>query len=95
MQEARRLGGKRRRRERIVSEAYDFGGLASVGSIRRLVEVAVLDTFGLENSVARNRTIAYLAQLALKALEVGELEKRLAALEFAVRPRLPVGKSRR
>ena len=51
--EARRLGGLRRRREATVSGAYDFEGLGSVGHIRRLVEVAVLDTLGLENSIAR------------------------------------------
>ncbi len=76
--EARRLGGLRRRREVAVSGAYAFDGLASVAQIRRLVEVAAIDTLGLENSVARSRTLAYLAQTALKLLEVGELEERVA-----------------
>lgn len=53
--------------------------------IRRLLEIAVIDTFALENSVARSRTLAYLAQTALRCLEVGELEERLALLEAAVR----------
>ena len=79
--EARRLGGQRRRRERVVSGAYDFDGLGTVDSIRRLVEVAVIDTLGLENSVSRNRTLAYLAQTAVKLLEAGEFEERLASLE--------------
>ena len=83
--EARRLGGLRRRREVAVSGAYDFLGLASVGDIRRLLEVAVLDTLGLENSIARSRTLGYLAVAALKLLEVGELEQRLATLESALR----------
>ena len=56
--------------------------------IRRLVEVAVVDTLGLENGVARNRAIAYLAQTASKLLEVGELEERLRAVETALGPRL-------
>ena len=60
-------------------------GLATVADIRRLLEVAVIDTLSLENSVARTRTLAYLAQTALKCLEVGELEDRLALLEAAVR----------
>ncbi len=51
--EARRLGGLRRRREVAISGAYEFVGLQSVGDIRRLLEVAVLDTLGLENSLAR------------------------------------------
>lgn len=86
--EAQRLGGLRRRKEKTVSGAYDFEGLEDVGQIRRLVEIAVLDTLSLENSIARSRALAYLAQAALKALEVGSLEERLKAIEQAVRPRL-------
>jgi len=88
VQEARRLGGLRRRREKVTSGAYDFEGLGSVEQIRRLLEIAALDTLGLENSVARSRTLAYLAQVALKALEVGELEDRVRALEQLLGPRL-------
>jgi hypothetical protein len=69
MAEARRLGGLRRRREKAVSGAYDFEGLADIGRVRRLLEIAALDSLALENSVARSRTLAYLAQVALKALE--------------------------
>ena len=85
--EARRLGGLRRRKEKTVSGAYDFEGLRTVSDIQRVLEVAATDTLALENSVARNRTLAYLSQTALKALEVGELEGRLALLEAAVRKR--------
>ena len=84
MVEARRLGGLRRRREVAVSGAFDFVGLETVADIRRLLEVAVLDTLGMENSIARNRTLAYLATTAIKLLEVGELEQRLESLEAAV-----------
>ncbi len=84
VQEARRLGGLRRRREATVSGAYDFEGLETVADIRRLVHVAVIDTLGMENSMSRNRTIAYLAQVALRTLEVGSLEERIIALEQAV-----------
>ena len=93
--EARRLGGVRRRRERVVFGAFDFEGLGTVVTIRRLVEVAVLDTLGLENSVARNRTLAYLAQVAAGLLEKGELEERLAAIEATLAPRLKAAGGRR
>ncbi len=83
--EARRLGGLRRRREVAVSGAYEFAGLGNVTDIRRILEVAVLDTLGLENSIARARTLAYLAMTAIKLLETGELEERLAFLEKASR----------
>jgi hypothetical protein len=87
-QEARRLGGLRRRKERTVAGAYEFDGLASAEQIRRLVEIAVVDTLGLENSVARARTLAYLAQTAAKLLELGDLEFRLQEVESALEPRL-------
>ena len=86
--EARRLGGLRRRREKAIYGAYDVDGLGSVVQVRRLIEIAVLDTLGLENSVARNRTLAYLAQVAVNLLEKGELEERVRVLEEKVRPRL-------
>ncbi len=93
--EAGRLGGLRRRKEKAVSGAYDIEGLETVGQIRRLIEIAVLDTLGLENSIARSRTIAYLAHVALKVLEVGEFQERLQALEAAIGPRLrAVGRRR-
>ncbi len=85
VQEARRLGGLRRKREATVSGAYDFEGLETVAGIRRLIEVAVIDTLGLENSLARSRTLAYLAMAALKCLEVGDFEQRLAQLEQAMK----------
>ena len=81
--EARRLGGLRRRREVAVSGAYEFNGLGRVADLRRLLEIAALDTLGLENSIARARTLGYLVGVAGKLLETGELEERLAALEAA------------
>ncbi len=84
VQEARRLGGLRRKREVAVAGAYDFEGLETVAGIRRLIQVAVLDTLSMENSISRSRTLAYLAQVALHTLEVGNLEERIAALEEAV-----------
>lgn len=87
--EARRLGGLRRRREVAVAGAYDFAGLGSVSDVLRLLEVAVLDTLSLDNSLARSRTLAYLAQTALKAIQLGDVEERLASLEAALRGREP------
>ncbi len=85
VQEARKLGGMRRKREVAVSGAYDLQGLTTVEGIRRLLEIAVLDTLGMENSIARSRTLAALVQVALRTLEVGNLEERILALEQSVR----------
>jgi hypothetical protein len=82
--DARRLGGLRRRREKAVSGAFDFGGLDSIQSIRRILEIATIDTLGLDNSVVRSRTLISAAVAAAKLLETGELEARLAVLELAL-----------
>ena len=86
--EARRLGGLRRRREKTVQGAYEFDGLNSIDDIRRLLEIAIMDTLGPENSVARSRTIAYLAQVGIKAFEAGDYEERIQALESTLIPRI-------
>lgn len=87
--EARRFGGQRRKREATLHGAYDFEGLTSVGEIRRVLEIATLDTLGLDSSVGRSRTLIAAALAAVKLLEAGEFEERLKTLEAAVRQRGP------
>ena len=82
--EARRLGGFRKRREAAVIGAYDLEGLETVAGLRRLLEIAVVDTLGLDNSVSRSRTLTYQVMVAAKLLETGDLEQRIAFLESAV-----------
>jgi hypothetical protein len=67
--EAQRLGGLRRRRERTVAAAYDLAGLDDIGAVRRVLEIAVLDTLGLENSVARSRVLVGSVAAAAKLIE--------------------------
>ncbi len=88
VQEGRRLGGLRRRREGTLAAAYDFDGLDTIKELRRLLEIAALDTLNLENSVARNRALISAVLVATKLLEVGEHEERLGAIEAALGPRL-------
>lgn len=86
--EARRLGGLRRRRERTLAGAYEVDGLDAIPNIRRIVEIAILDALGLDNSIARGRLLVACALAAARLLEVGELEQRLERMERAVLPRL-------
>jgi len=83
--ESRRLGGLRRKRKLLTRGAYEVESLTTVADIRRLLEIGVVDLLGLENSIARVRALAQLAGVALKLLEVGELEERLRSLEAAVK----------
>ena len=95
--EARRLGGLRRRKEKVVEGSYAIEGLENIAQVRRLVEIAVLDTLALENSIARSRALIAAAGTAVKLLEAGEFEERLRGLEETVRPRKlrEVGRRRR
>ena len=81
--EARRLGGLRRRREKTITTVYELDGLGTVDGIRRLLDIAVADALGLENSIARARVLISAVLAAAKLLETGGLEARLADLEAA------------
>ena len=93
--EARRLGGMRRRRESTIVGAFEVGELACVEDLRRLLQIAVIDTLGLENSIARSRTLGYLTQVGSVLLEKGEMEARLEELESTLAPRLTQPDSQR
>jgi hypothetical protein len=86
--EARRLGGLRRRREKTVEGAYAIDGIETITAIRRVLEIAILDALGLENSLNRSRVLISAAVAAARLLEVGELEERLASLEEGLGPRM-------
>lgn len=92
--EARRLGGMRRRREGTLAGAYEFDCLASVGDLRRLLEIAAFDALSLDPSVARVRALTTIVQVGARLLEVGELEERLAAVEATLHPRIDARRRR-
>jgi hypothetical protein len=82
---AQRLGGLRRRREVALGRMYEFTSTSAMDGVWRLLDVAAFDTLELPNSVPRNRALVSIAQVALRAKEVGELEARLETLEAAHR----------
>jgi len=93
--EARRLGGLRRRKESTIVGAYEVGELDNVADLRRLLQIAVIDILGLENSISRARTLGYLTQVGAMLVERGEQEQRLQELEALLRPRLVEAPSQR
>src|SRR5688572_30623681 len=95
VQDARRAGGQRRKREATLATAYDFQGLTTISDIRRLIEVAAYDALGLDNSINRVRALGYLAQVAVTMVENGEMEERLQAVEAALGPRVVPSQTRR
>ena len=78
---ARKQGGFNRRAARATEPPAIAPQLRDVGAIQAQLETALFDSLQLENSNGRSRTIGYLLGFALRALEVGEMEARLSALE--------------
>ena len=89
VKQAQRLGGIRRKREKTVAVAYDVDGIRDSSQAFRVLEIALIDTLSLDNSVARNRTLVSIAQTGLKVLESSELEERVASLEAALQQQRP------
>jgi hypothetical protein len=77
---ARRLGGLRRRREKTITSVYELEGLGSVDGIRRVLDIVVADALGLENSVGRSRVLIAAAMAATRLLELHETETRQGPL---------------
>ena len=94
VQEGRRVGGLRRRKEVTLQAAYEFDGLGTVADIRRVVEIAVLDALSMENSIARGRLLVAAALAGAKLLETGELEDRVERIEGVLGPKLEKGRRR-
>jgi hypothetical protein len=84
VQESRRLGGIRKRREVTIQGAYDLDGITMVEGIQRLVDIAIIDALGLDSSIPRCRLVLQAAQVAAKLLETGDLQERVRILEAAV-----------
>ena len=78
--DARRLGGRRRRTQKGTAPPESIR-LRTVDAIQELLETVTIDTLRQDNSAQRSRAVVALAGLALKGIEVGELEQRVAALE--------------
>ena len=94
-EQARKLGGQRRKREGALQGAYDLEGLDSVFGLRRVLELALFDTVNLENSLGRGRLLVAVAQAGARLLETAEQEQRLADVEAALGPRFADASARR
>ena len=83
---AARSKGGRRRHGRDIGEtgAADPVRLETVRDAVEILADAVRDALRLENSIARARTIGYLASQAIAALKVADLERRIIEMEEAL-----------
>ena len=83
---ARSAGGRARHGRSLGAVATGDQGvkLGSVGDVVALLQETVRDVLTLENSIGRARAVGYLAGIAVRALEVSDLEQRIAVLERKV-----------
>ena len=72
-------------REGTIQGAFDLEGVKTGADLRRVLEVALLDTLEQKNSVARTRALAYVVSVLGRLKETTEFEARLQALEASGR----------
>lgn len=88
--QARHRGGRARHGRRLRTTGQDNPiTVKSVADVAVLLEHTLNETFQLENSIKRARTIGYLAGLLLKAMDVLSLEERIVRLEVVLNAREP------
>lgn len=66
---------------RLNAKPFPECDVKTAAGLLSLMEHVIKETWEIENSVSRNRTLGYLGQVQKGVLEVGELEERIAALE--------------
>jgi len=77
--EARRLGGQRQRASHSGADCPVT--VQSMGDVLRLLDYTLAEAGRLENSLARGRLLVSLADCYIRAVQAGEFENRIAALE--------------
>lgn len=82
---ARKLGGWHRTTPKVADPKSVKVPIRDIPGVLAVLDVAVLDTMALDNSSERSRALTGVALAYLKALEVGALEERLAAIEQALK----------
>ena len=82
--QAHKRGGRNSRHSAPASDLPEDADPTTAQGLQKAIATVFLDTWKLENSVARARALAYLASVQKSIIEVGELEGRIEALEQAI-----------
>lgn len=83
---ARKRGGYNRRKSPINSTFPELDP-EKISGLVSLVKQVLRETWALENSLNRSRTIGYLAQVQRSLIESSELHERLSAVETVLSQR--------
>ncbi len=79
--ERNRRGGLARAVKKVSGAAVQ---VSKIEDVLELVNKTILDSWELENTAARSRVLLGAADMAIKAMQIGALEERVAALERTV-----------
>ncbi len=82
---ARRNGGLSTKKPHNADASLIPADVRSIDGVFAILNYALQESIVLDNSIARGRLLVSIAHGFIEALKVGELEKRLEALEMALR----------
>ncbi len=82
---ARRNGGLATKKPHNADASMIPADVRSMDGVFAVLNYALLESLVLDNSIARSRLFVSIAHGFIEALKVGELEKRLEALELTLR----------
>ncbi len=83
--EARKRGGERRRVLHAGNSENIPTQVRTVADTLLILDYTLAETIPMENSIARGRLLIALSEAYIRALEVGELEKRIEEIENALK----------
>lgn len=78
---ARKRGGQKRRTPHAGNVEQIAASIASVTDIQTLLDYVRAELLVMDNGIPRARALLALAEMYIKALEIGEHEERIKALE--------------
>ncbi len=84
---ARRSGGLATKKPHFADESILPSEIRNVESVLIVLDYALRETVGLDNSIQRGRLLVSIAHGYIEALKVGEIEARLEAVEDVLKLR--------
>lgn len=82
---ARRNGGLSTKKPHNADASLIPSEIRSMEGVFAVLNYALCESIILDNSIARGRLLVSIAHGFIEALKIGELEKRLEALEFVLK----------
>jgi hypothetical protein len=86
---ARRKGGLATKKPHFADASVLPSNIRTIENVLLILDYALLETIGLDNSIQRGRLLVSIAGGYIEALKVGEFEQRIETIENAMNLRKP------